>query len=257
MTPLAEQMQDLSLRFARDGYVALPNVVSKSRLAALTEELRSEYARARANGELFSGGGTISGHLNCFPGAQSRFVYDELEQYGVFDLVRKLSPSATRMPNIGCNLNLPNSSAQNPHADGYAASAFLIVNVVPVDTDLENGAMEVAPGTHLREYKYWQYALSGKPAIRMCMSAGDVIVRSSVLWHRGMPNRSKAIRPMLGFTWEDGGSNLADPYTAYDGKITLLTNRYAQNLSGRLRERAFASLPALGKGYLFVRSLVQ
>jgi phytanoyl-CoA dioxygenase PhyH len=257
MTPVAEQMQDLSSAFARQGYVTLPNVVSKSRLAALAEELRGAYARAKANGELFSGGGTISGHLNCFPGAQSRFVYDELEQFGVFDLVRKIAPSTTRMPNIGCNLNLPNSSAQNPHADGYAATPFLIVNVVPVDTDLENGAMEVTPGTHLREYKYWQYALSGKPALRMPASVGDVIVRSSMLWHRGMPNRSKAVRPMLAFTWEDGGSDLADPYTAHGGKITLLTNRYAQNLSGRLRERAFASLPALGKSYLFVRSLVQ
>jgi hypothetical protein len=257
MTPLAEQMQDLSSRFAREGYVTLPSVVSKSRLAALAEELRSEFARARANGELFSGGGTISGHLNCFPGAQSRFVYDELEPYGVFDFVRKLSPSALRMPNVGCNLNLPNSSAQNPHVDGYAETAFIIVNVVPIDTDIGNGAMEVTPGTHLREYKYWQYALSGKPAIRMPASVGDVIVRSSMLWHRGMPNRSKAIRPMLAFTWEDGGSNLSDPYTAHGGKITLLTNRYAQNLSGRLRERAFASLPALGKSYLFMRSLVQ
>jgi phytanoyl-CoA dioxygenase PhyH len=257
MTPLAEQMQNLSSAFAREGYVTLPNVVSKSRLAALTEELRGEYTRARRSGELFAGGGTISGHLNCFPGVQSRFVYDELEQYGVFDLVRKISPSATRMPNVGCNLNLPNSSAQNPHADGYAASAFLIVNVVPIDTDLENGAMEVTPGTHLREYKYWQYALSGKPAIRICASAGDVIVRSSMLWHRGMPNRSKAIRPMLAFTWEDGGSDLVDPYTAHGGKIALLTNRYALNFSGRLRERAFASLPAVGKSYLFVRSLVQ
>jgi hypothetical protein len=72
-----------------------------------------------------------------------------------------------------------------------------------------------------------------------------------------MPNRSKAIRPMLAFTWEDGGSNLADPYIAHGGKITLLTNRYSQSLSGRLRERAFASLPTLGKGYLFMRSLIQ
>src|SRR5258707_11532241 len=83
MTPLSHRMQDLSSAFEREGYVMLPNVVSKSRLAALTEELRGEFARARASGELFSGGGTISGHLNCFPGAQSRFVYDELEQYGV------------------------------------------------------------------------------------------------------------------------------------------------------------------------------
>jgi hypothetical protein len=255
--PLSQQMQDLSSDFAREGYVTLSHVVSKSLLEALTDELRREYARARADGELFAGGGTISGHLNCFPGAQSRFVYDELEKYGVFDLVRNLSPSAMRMPHVGCNLNLPKSSAQNPHADGYAASSFLIVNVVPVDTDLTNGAMEVTPGTHLREYKYWQYALSGKPSIRMCMSAGDVIVRSSMLWHRGMPNKSSAIRPMLAFTWENGGSDLADPYAAHGGKITFLTNRYAQNLSGRLRERAFASLPALGNGYLFVRSIVQ
>ncbi len=255
--PLSDQMQDLCSVFEREGYVTLPNVVSKSRLAELTGELRAEYARARANSELFSGGGTISGHLNCFPGARSRFVYDELEQYGVFDLVRKLSPSATRMPNIGCNLNLPNSSAQNPHTDGYAASPFLVVNVAPVDTDLNNGAMEVTPGTHLREYKYWQYALSGKPAIRKCMSAGDVIVRVSTLWHRGMPNMSDAIRPMLAFTWENGGSDLADPYTAHGGKIALLANRYAQDLGGRLREHAFASLPALGKGYLFMRSFVQ
>jgi hypothetical protein len=79
----------------------------------------------------------------------------------------------------------------------------------------------------------------------------------SSLWHRGMPNKSKAIRPMLAFTWEDGGSDLADPYTAHGGKIALLSNRYAQSLSGRLRERAFASLPALGKGYLFIRSVVR
>ncbi len=256
MTTLGQQMQDLTSAFAREGYVTLPNVVSRSRLAALTDELRGEFARARANGELFSGGGTISGHLNCFPGAQSRFVYDELEQYGVFDFVRRLSPSATRMPNVGCNLNLPNSSAQNPHADGYWASPFIVVNVAPIDTDIGNGAMEVAPGTHLRDYKYWQYALSGKPVTRMCVHGGDVIIRSSMLWHRGMPNRSNAIRPMLAFTWENGGSDLADPYAAHGGKITLLPNRYAQNLSGRLRERAFASLPGLGKGYLFLRSVV-
>jgi hypothetical protein len=257
MTPLADRMQELESGFASEGYVKIPNVVSKSRLATLTEELRSEFARAKASGSLFSGGGMISGHLNCFPGAQSRFVYDELEQYGVFDLVRKLSPSAVRMPNIGCNLNLPNSSAQNPHVDGYAASSFLIVNVAPIDTDIENGAMEATPGTHLREYKYWQYALSGKRAIRVGMSAGDVIIRTSALWHRGMPNRSNAIRPMLAFTWENGGSDLADPYTAHGGRITFLTNRYAQNLSGRLRERAFTSLPAVGSGYLFMRSLFQ
>ena len=47
MTPLAEQMQDFGSSFAREGYVTLPNVVSKSQLAALTEEMRSEFTRAK------------------------------------------------------------------------------------------------------------------------------------------------------------------------------------------------------------------
>jgi hypothetical protein len=257
MTPISQQIDELSAIFARDGCVKLTNVVSKPRLAALAEELQAEFARAKANGELFSGGGMISGHLNCFPGAQSRFVYDELEASGVFDFVRRLSPTPLRKPNIGCNFNLPNSSPQNPHVDGYASAPFFIVNVAPVDTDIENGAMEAAPGTHLREYKYWQYVLSGKPAIRMRMNAGDVVVRISTMWHRGMPNRSKVARPMLAFSWEDGGSKLEDPYSVHGGKITFLTNRYGQSLADRVRERAFATVPSLGSSYLFVRSLIR
>jgi hypothetical protein len=257
VTTLTQQFQDLSSTFARNGYITLPNLVSKTRLADLAAKLRGEFQRARAAGELFAGGGMISGHLNCFPGAESRFVYEELEEQGVFDLVRKLSPAAVRMPNVGCNLNLPNSSAQNAHVDGYAATPFIIVNVAPIDTDAANGATEVTPGTHLRDYKYWQYALSGTRAARLKMNAGDVAIRLSTTWHRGMPNKTNAVRPMLAFTWENGGSELADPYTAHGGKITFLANRYAQNTVGRLRERAFASMPALGTSYLFVRSIFQ
>jgi len=50
MTLQSHRMQDLHSAFEREGYVTLPNVVSKSRLAALTDELRNEYARARENG---------------------------------------------------------------------------------------------------------------------------------------------------------------------------------------------------------------
>ena len=165
--PLTQKFQELSSTFERDGYVVLPGIVSKTKLADLTQKLRSEFARAKENGDLFSGGGTITGHLNCFPGAELRFVYEELEQKGIFDLIRKLSPAAVRMPNVGCNMNLPHSSSQNSHVDGYAATPFIIVNVAAVDTDVSNGATEIVPGTHTRDYKYWQYALSGKPAIRL------------------------------------------------------------------------------------------
>lgn len=254
LTP--QQTDDLAGRFATEGLLLLPKVVSSERLAQLRDDLLAEFARVKSAGKLFSGGGTISGHLNCFPGERSRFVYETLCDAGIIDLVRRVSPQAVRLPNVGCNLNLPGSSAQNFHIDGYAATAFMTINVAVVDTTITNGAMQATPRSQLRDYKYWEFALARLPAKRMEMSAGDVLLRPSSLWHRGMPNRSKAIRPMLGLTWEDGGSTLADPYSINDGKIAFFPNRYTQDLVGKLRERAFAMSPSLGSGYLFVRSLL-
>ncbi|MDB4973296.1 MAG: hypothetical protein JWN48_1637 [Myxococcaceae bacterium] len=252
----SDYSEKLGRAFASDGYAVLPKVVPEQRMLQLRDELFAEFERRRAAGELFSGGGTISGHLNCFPGRQSRFVYDVLQQVGVIDLVRQLSPQASRMPNIGCNFNLPGSSAQNNHIDGYASEAFMIVNVAVVDTTEVNGALEVTPGSHLKEYKYHEFVLARRPPRRIMLRAGDVLIRSSSLWHRGMPNKSRTIRPMLGLTWEEGGSQLDDPYSLYDGKIRFLPNRYTLDLSGRLRERAFAAFPSLGSGYLFLRSIL-
>jgi hypothetical protein len=251
-----QQMEDLAQRYAKDGYLVFPGVVSAARLAQHRDELLNEFARAKRAGELFSGGGTISGHLNCFPGAQSRFVYETLTDYGIIDLIRKISPQAVRAPNVGCNLNLPGSSPQNYHIDGYASTPFMIANVAAVDTTLLNGAMEASPGTHLHDYKYWEFVLARHPGKRFEMKAGDVVIRPSSLWHRGMPNMSKEIRPMLAFSWEDGGSKLDDHYAQNSGKIAFLTNRYTLDFAGKMRERAFAALPALGASYLFVRSML-
>ncbi|HEX6240976.1 MAG TPA: phytanoyl-CoA dioxygenase family protein [Polyangiales bacterium] len=255
LTP--QQIQDLEATFARDGYVVIPQVVSRPQLQQHNRALLDEFARAKRAGELFSGGGMVSGHLNCFPGEQARFVYQALDESGVLELVKRLSPGPLRMPNVGCNLNLPGSTAQNIHVDGYASQAFMIVNVAPLDTDVVNGAIELSPGTHVRDYKYHEFVLARRASTRVPMKTGDALVRTSSLWHRGMPNRSKAIRPMLGFTWEEGGSELADPFMRYEGKIRFFPNRYTPDFKGMLRERAFAALPVLGSSYRFVRSILE
>jgi hypothetical protein len=247
---------ELHRSFAVNGYLILEQVVPPDRLAALHGSILAAFEREQAEGRLFNGGGLISGHLNCFPGAASRFVYDALEAGGVIALVKALFPNATRLPNVGCNLNLPGSHPQNRHVDGYAATYFPIVNVAAVDTDLRNGAMEVLPGTHRKEYKYWELVMGMPAAIRPALKRGDVVVRTSMLWHRGMPNPSARPRPMLALTWEDGGSTLDDPYAVHEGRVSFFPNRYSPTLLGRLRERAFIQLPALNSTYRFVRSLL-
>jgi len=258
MTASALTSPELDLlrrQFELEGYVVIPSVVSRSRLAELTAKLRSTYRDFVAGGAMFTGGGNRSGHLNCFPGQESRFVADALREKGIFDFVQSLSPTPLRAPNIGCNLNLPGSHAQNEHVDGYASAPFLIANVAAVDTDLSNGATELLVGTHRSTLKYWQLALQQPPRRRPSLQQGDVVVRISTLWHRGMPNPSPDPRPMLAFTWEDGGSSLVDPYAAHGGQITFLPNRFGTDWKGRLVEQAFVAAPRLGTAYHLARSL--
>lgn len=254
----SDELARLAFSFAEDGYLVFRGVVSMERLSRLRARILEEYERARRSGSIFAGGGQLTGHLNCYPGEESRFVYETLEESGIVDVIKTLSPKVVRRPNVGCNLNLPNSIVQHYHADSnYFVEDFMIANVAVVDTDIANGAIEVAPGTHKKFYQYWRFALEMpyRRSKRIPMKQGDVFVRTSNLWHRGMPNRTVAARPMLAFTWEDGGSHREDPFRVDGGGIAFHPNWYRPNFLGRLRERTYVTVPLSYAAYRFARSL--
>jgi hypothetical protein len=251
-------LEGLKARFAEDGYLIFKNVVPKDRLTRLHQQLSQAFEEAKQSGKLFAGGGTISGHLNCSPGEAARFAYESVEQAGIIDLIKALNPKATRLPNVGCNFNLPHSVAQHYHADRNFLDHFMICNVAVVDTTIENGAIDMIPGTHKKFYKYWRFAMERayRGSTRLEAKQGDVLIRTSNVWHRGMPNFTNQPRPMLAFTWEDGGNKEADPFKANGGGITFRTNWYQPTTLGRLRERTFVTAPITYSTYRFVTSLM-
>lgn len=246
--------------FAQDGYLVFRDVVSRERLADLHRQMQAAFEEARASGALFSGGGNLAGHLNCSPGQAARFVYDALVERGIIDVMKAVSDTVVRLPNVGCNYNLPGSVVQHWHMDRPFTRSFMIANVAVVDTDLANGAMDAIPGSHRRYYRYWEFAFERAAgrliSQRIPLRQGDVLVRTSSLWHRGMPNNTSAARPMLAFTWEDGGSVQPDPFATEGGKIIFRPNWYRPDLLGRLRERAYVAAPFTYEAYRMARSLV-
>jgi hypothetical protein len=241
----------------RDGFVVLPDVVSRADLTAFHTDLLAEFERATAAGLPFEGGGSYSGHLNCFPGERARFAWDAIQEAGVVELVGSYRPDIVDSVRPTLNFNLPGSVAQHYHMDGAYLDDFLICNVAVVDTDLVNGAMDVLPGTNQRFYPFWKYALERKYTLstRVPLRQGDVVIRKSNLWHRGMPNRSDRPRPMLAITFGEIDDPAVDPWATNGGEIEFYPNWFRPSRLGRLRERLFVKAPISYSAYRFVTSL--
>jgi len=239
------------------GYVVIRGVVSPDKLTEVATELAREYEQLRTSEAMFRGGGSMSGHLNCFPGEQTRFVLDEIRAAGIQDLVRAIRPDIADSLRATMNFNLPGSVAQHYHTDGLYVKDFIICNIAVVDTDLRNGAIDVLPGTHREFYKFWRYAVHRlhRLTTRVPLRQGDVLVRRSTVWHRGMPNHSPAPRPMMAITFGEMDDLDADPFAVNGGAVEFFPNWYRTDRLGQLRERTFVKAPITYSAWRFARSL--
>jgi ectoine hydroxylase-related dioxygenase (phytanoyl-CoA dioxygenase family) len=235
------------------GFAVLRNVVSRPPLTDFAQTVAEEFEKAPK----FKGGGMVTGHLNCFPGRSACFAWDELNTSGVVDVVHAIRAGRPNQMRVTMNFNLPGSVAQHYHMDGAYLDDFLICNVAVVDTTLGNGAIDLLPGTNREFMPFWKYALSRqhKKTTRIEMQAGDVLLRMSNLWHRGMPNNSKVARPLLSFTFGEKGAPEGDPFEVNNGDFEFYTNWYTTSRAGRLRERTFKVFPLSYSAYRFAGSL--
>lgn len=255
-----QEIEQFKRSFAEDGYLVFRNVVSKPKLAELRIQLLDALELSQRTGNLLNGGGGISGHLNCVPGESARFAYETLLERGIVDVVREVAPHCFGPMRVGLNMNLPRSVPQHYHMDGIFTEDFMIANVAVVDTDLVNGAIDVAPGTQKRFYRYYEFAKGREylRSTRLPLNQGDVLIRSSKLWHRGMPNKSSVPRPMLAFTFGEKGVKEGDAFNesvASGGGIVFQPNWFNPTRLGRLREQTFVSAPITYAAYRFVTSL--
>jgi Phytanoyl-CoA dioxygenase (PhyH) len=248
-----EDISGLKTSLDTEGFAVIPDVVSADRVEQFADEILATYSRA----EKFKGGGSFSGHLNCFPGASSSFFYDEIERAGIVAAVHEMRPGVHNRIRATLNFNLPGSVAQHYHMDGLYVEDFIICNIGVVHTDLMNGAIDLLPGTQREFMKFWQYALRREyqRSTRVPMEPGDVLLRRSTLWHRGMPNKSATPRPMMSITFGEASAPEQDPFGVHEGKMYFYPNWFNTSRLGQLRERTFVAAPVTYSAYRFAKSL--
>ena len=110
----------------------------------------------------------------------------------------------------GCDAPISGAQYQQPHAD-YRRPLFpehphldlpfymLVVSFGLVDIGLENGPIEIAPGTHRMPRDEAMDAIEMRKIELepVLLDIGDVLIRHPWALHRGSPNRSDQPRPLL------------------------------------------------------------
>jgi Phytanoyl-CoA dioxygenase (PhyH) len=255
LTLSGEALGALQEGLTEKGFAVLEGIVSKEPLAEFHVQLLEAYQTSAR----FAGGGSILGHLNCFPGEAGRFVYDELRRCGLVDAILAARPGRCNDMFARVNWNLPGSSAQHWHMDGTFVSDFVICNVAIVDVDRRNGPTEVIPRSHQQFYPYWRFVAERKArrSIPVPLRRGDVLVRTSTLWHRGTANRSGCVRPLMSLSFGEKEAEPEDPFAVNGGGIAFYPNWYSNaTRADILRERLEKSLPLTRSAGRLAKSLL-
>lgn len=212
------------------------------------ESIVSEYHSVKNIGDI---GGSMPGHLNCeLSSSLDNEILNYLSQNEFYKNIEETFAVNIKdyAPVIGANINLPGSAHQHIHQDGNFHEESFIVNVALQDINLENGAIEIILSTGHKPISYYHFLKEGhyKNKTRVIMSAGDCLLRSSNIWHRGMPNFSKKPRLMLNIVFHKLNSKIGKCLLNngdVKSKVSITPNWYGSSASERLKERIFTKLP--------------
>jgi hypothetical protein len=200
-----------------DGYVAIEQVVDHAYLDALKTCMDSDSAKLIAM-EKWGGAGRLRGHLQQGPPPFDPFLSPGVvaNPYAM-QIAKKMLGAGFYCCFYNGNTNTPGSVTQPLHADGVHLwgeqdephpVTQLIVNVFPQDTSEENGATQIWPGSHLDMRPVTEETEADRrsfaPPIQVAAKKGDILIRDSRLWHRGVPNPSDHNRHMVAVVYNIG-----------------------------------------------------
>jgi hypothetical protein len=166
----------------------------------------------------------IPGHVQHNPPPRARDLYADIIANPIAVSIARALMGRVRLALYTGNTMLAHTTQQQPvHWDDYQLwpgleqappTSSLAVNIPLVDVSLDNGALEVWPGTHLdvRAVEHrktllvpndWLEARRVEvPPVRVPLSKGAMLLRDLRMWHRGTTNSTGEARPMLALSYQ-------------------------------------------------------
>ena len=199
-----------------DGFVVIDGVVDHAHLDRLRERMTDDLPRLRALPVVPHN--FVWGNVQQSPPPDAGLVFrDVIANPFVCQVTRAVLGRGAFNDCLTGNTNLPGSGLQPVHVDDGQLwpnlsvahpAARLVVNIALGDTTVENGAIELWPGTHLDTHvaignsiRVPEEQVAARRAIRGPVRGttgkGAVLIRDMRLWHRGTPNRGAAPRFMI------------------------------------------------------------
>ncbi|KAF3285194.1 hypothetical protein TWF970_010275 [Orbilia oligospora] len=211
------------------GVIVLENAIDVEHLDALNAVLAPQ-AKELANtpGRHFNFG-VETGNINQAPPSDDDLMFPDIwaNQFVMPTLATMLGPEPVLQYASGNTaLQTPSNARQPVHSDiDFPHPNFpfsMVVNIPLVDMTIENGALEVWPGTHSTTFEdqILEPGQSGElpvraiipellqlrkavcPPVRVVVPKGSIIIRDLRLWHAGCPNFTPNPRVMLAFIWQ-------------------------------------------------------
>jgi hypothetical protein len=199
-----------------DGFVAINDVIDHSHLDILREKMESDLEKVMALPVVPHN--FVWGNIQQDPPPNAPYLFrDVVANPFVCQVTSAILGEGTFNNYMSGNSNVPGSQLQRVHVDGGQLwpnlkvahpTARLAVNLALDDTTVENGAIELWPGTHLDTRKAVGQNLplteqdlaerrAISPPIPGTTKKGSFLLRDLRLWHRGTPNTSDATRFMI------------------------------------------------------------
>ena len=192
----------------------LRGIAAENELNKLEHRMQADTLRLTEFVNRNGGNPRASGHLQQGPPPICDFV---LPSIAMNPIVNQISCAVLGgkpcLTFYNGNTNGPGSCVQGLHADTRhlfpdwetATPPWqLVVNIPTDDCTLDNGAIELWPGTHQvvrpqtpPDAETEAARRQTHPPIRAVSRRGDILLRDGRLWHRGVPNQSDKPRQMI------------------------------------------------------------